>query len=71
MVGRVLSHLKPSGLYILSFSTAKNAELLGLYPIKESQYETPLHKGPTIVVWAGLTRRLLRIVWGDTVTFGL
>ena len=33
MVGRVLSQLKPSDLYILSFSTGKNVEVLGLYPI--------------------------------------
>ena len=33
MVGCDLSQLKPSELYILSFSTAKNVELLGLYPI--------------------------------------
>ena len=41
MVGCVLSQLKPSEIYILAvekasasaFSTAKNVELLGLYPI--------------------------------------
>ena len=35
MVGCVLSQLKPSELYILSFEKAKNVELLGLYPIHE------------------------------------
>ena len=38
MAGCILSQLKPSQLYILrisasAFSTAKNVELLGLYPI--------------------------------------
>ena len=48
MVGCVLSRLKRSGLYILSwgkglglrprsFFTAKNVELLGLYPIQNNQ----------------------------------
>ena len=37
MVGCVLiSQLKPEELYILSF-TAKNVELLGLYPIRNTE----------------------------------
>ena len=47
MIGCVLSQLKPSELYILScasasaFFTAKNIELLGLYPIQKHQSYTP------------------------------
>ena len=39
MVGCVLSQLKPSELYILSFEKAKNVELLGLYPIHQLGYK--------------------------------
>ena len=35
MVGCVLSQLKPSEFYILSFEKVKNVEFLGLYPIRK------------------------------------
>ena len=60
MVECVLIQLKPSDLYIISFekglglrprpfSTAKNVELFGLYPIQNATGSVAPHPQPTAV----------------------
>ena len=71
MVGYVLSQLKPSELYILScgkgrglqtsaFATAKNLELLGLYPI---------HKNTAFAVLSGSDAKPRQLRKTQRITF--